>query len=102
MSLTRYEHETVINMNDQDDFAIIVTYQRPLILKLRRNPAAELLEYWETDGSPGARFRVPAKLVRIGNPRQPVSEETRAKLAENVARARSVMQQPLVTRMDPI
>lgn len=102
MSLTAYERETVINLNDLDDFAIVVTYQRTMITKLRRNEAAELLEYWETDGSPGARFRIPANLVSIRNPRQPVSEETRVKLAANVARARSVMQQPLVTRMDPI
>lgn len=85
MSLTAYERETVININDQDEFAIVVTYQRTMITKLRRNPAAELIEQFDHNGSPGARFKIPAKLVSIRNP---LSEETRAKLAGNAARAR--------------
>lgn len=87
MSLAAYERETVINMNDQDEFAVIVTYQRTMITKLRRNPAAELVEVFDHNGSPGARFKISAKLVSIRQPRT-VSEELRTKLADNAARAR--------------
>lgn len=88
MPLTAYERETVIDFNDQDEFAYVTTYQRTMLTKLRRNPAAELIETFETEGSPGARFKVPAKLVSIRNPRN-ITEETRAKLVDNAARARA-------------
>jgi hypothetical protein len=111
MSLTAYERETVILMSDGDDTALITTWQKPLITKLRRNPAAEIVEIQHDSGSTGVTFRLPAKLISVRNPRQ-LNEETREKLAENARKAReavreavtedhqSVMQQPLVTRME--
>ena len=69
MSLTAAERETSIVMDDAGDFAIVTTWQRPMITKLNRNAGAEKLEDLKCDGSKGAIFRVPAKLVSIRNPR---------------------------------
>ena len=86
MALTPYERETIIGMNDEDDFAIVTTYQRPVITKLKKNPSAELV--WELAGA--AQFKIPAKCIsfRQVTTRQ-MSEATRAKLSANVAKARA-------------
>jgi len=49
MSLTRPERETIITVNDEDGSAEIYTAQRPWITKLRKNPAATLIEYGDEE-----------------------------------------------------
>jgi hypothetical protein len=74
MSLSAPERETIITLNDEDDTAEIWTAQRPWITKLKKNPAATLLEEGKHDGSAWARFEVPRELIgvrskrRIGRP----------------------------------
>jgi hypothetical protein len=63
LSLTAAERETVINLNDEDATASIWTAQRPVITKLKKNPAATLLEEGKHDGSVWATFELPAGLV---------------------------------------
>ena len=84
MNLTKYERETVVNMNDEDDFAIVTTNQRRVITQLRNNPAAEERDSPYAGGY--AQFTIPARLVRFGKPRK-LSDETRAKLADNARKA---------------
>lgn len=87
LTLTPYERETVVNMNDEDDFAIISTYQRPLITRLRKNPAAEETTSPAMARYGGASFTLPARLVTIRSPRV-LSERQRTALAANAAKAR--------------
>lgn len=64
-SLTPPERETVIVINDADDFAEISTHQRTWVTKLRKNPAAEEIKDLSHGSTTGARFRIPAKLVSV-------------------------------------
>jgi hypothetical protein len=64
-NLTAPERETVILMNDEDEFAEITTHQRAILTKLRKNPAAEEIEDVSFGSSPGATFRIPANLISI-------------------------------------
>jgi hypothetical protein len=80
MSLTAPERETVLTMNDEDDHAEIWTAQRPIITKLKKNAAAELLEEGKFEGSAWARFRLPAYLVsfRSSKVKRELTDEQRA------------------------
>lgn len=83
--LTAEERETVINMDDSSDYALITTYQRTLVTKLRKNPSAEVV--WH-NGLGGWQFKVPAKLVNIRMPRVQ-TEESKARVAAKMAKARA-------------
>ena len=63
MTLTADERETVINLNDAEAVAYIYTAQRPVITKLKKNPAATLIEEGTHEGSVSARFELPAALL---------------------------------------
>jgi hypothetical protein len=86
MALTRDERETIVNMNDGEDTAYIYTAQRRIITRLRKNPAATLVEEGVHDGSPWARFTMPARLIsfRAG---VRLTEEQRQARAANLRRA---------------
>jgi hypothetical protein len=90
-SLSAAERETVITMNDEDDTADIWTAQRPIITKLKKNPAAILIEEGKHGSTVWARFTLPANLIsfrstkRVG--RTP-SEEERAEFAARMKAAR--------------
>jgi hypothetical protein len=65
MSLSAPERETIITLNDEDGFADVWTAQRPWITKLKKNPAATLVEEGKHDGSLWARFHVAKGLVGV-------------------------------------
>jgi hypothetical protein len=91
-SLTPPERETVILINDADDFAEISTHQRTWVTKLRKNPAAEELEDLSYGSTTGARFRLPAKLVSVRTKERAVralSEEEKAQRAERLNATRA-------------
>jgi hypothetical protein len=69
VSLTAAERETIITMNDEDDWAEIWTAQRRIITKLKKNVAARLIAEGKHDGSPWAQFRLPAELVSFRSKR---------------------------------
>ena len=89
MSLTPYERETVVGMNDEDDFAIVTTYQLTVITKLRKNTAAEEITTLHQAAQGGAMFKLPAKCIsfRQVTTRQ-MSDATKTKLVANAAKAR--------------
>lgn len=69
-SLTPPERETVIVFSDEGDVATVTTHQRPILTKLRNNPAAvevEDLRYGATDG---ARFEIPKALISFRSKRR--------------------------------
>jgi hypothetical protein len=84
MSLTAVERETVITMNDEEDTADIWTAQRPVITKLKKNPAAILIEEGKHDGSVWARFTLPAGLIsfRTTRVKRELSDEQRTALRD--------------------
>ncbi len=63
MTLTADEREIVINLNDAEAVAYIYTAQCPVITKLKKNPAATLIEEGTHDGSVSAHFELPAALL---------------------------------------
>lgn len=76
-SLTAPERETVVLMDDETDTALITTWQRKTITKLKRNPVAELVWEQSLGSSVGAQFTMPAALIsfrskqRKGRPGNP-------------------------------
>ena len=90
MSLTATERETIVTLNDEDETAHVYTAQRSWITKLKRNPAATLLEEGTHDGSAWARFELPKGLVSFRSTRvkRELTEEQREELRERMAKAR--------------
>lgn len=90
MSLNAHERETVIVFNDAEEMAEITTHQRPIITKLRKNPAARELEDLTFERTAGARFELPKELVsfRSVRRRQELTEEQRK---ERAARLRAAV-----------
>jgi hypothetical protein len=90
VSLTAPERETIVTLNDEDKTAHVYTAQRPVITKLKRNPAATLLEEGTHDGSAWARFELPKGLIsfRSTTVRRELTEEQREELRERMAKAR--------------
>lgn len=91
-SLTAPERETVILLNDEDDFAEITTHQRKWLTKLRKNPAAEEIEDLRHGSTTGARFRIPAKLVSVRTKQRAgrsLSAEEKAQRATTLQAARA-------------
>lgn len=88
MALTAPERETIINMDDESEHAVIWTAQRRVITQLRKNPAFELTAEGEHDGSPWASFRIRAEDLRISAKakRRPLTDAQREAAA---ARLRS-------------
>ena len=80
MSLTAAERETIITLNDEDETAEVWTAQRPWITKLKKNPAATLLEEGKHDGSIWARFEVPKELISVRSKRRTGRPEDAAHL----------------------
>jgi hypothetical protein len=79
-----------VTLNDEDETAHVYTAQRSWITKLKRNPAATLLEEGTHDGSAWARFELPKGLVSFRSTRvkRELTEEQREELRERMAKAR--------------
>jgi hypothetical protein len=91
MSLTAPERETIITLNDEDDYAEVYTAQRPWITKLRKNPSAELVDEGTFEGSAYATFRVPKSLLTIRSKtvKRELTDEQRQELQEWARHMRS-------------
>lgn len=63
MGLSKSERETTIVFSDSTEVAEVYTAQRPMITKLKRNPAATLIEEGRSGTSPWARFEINASLI---------------------------------------
>jgi hypothetical protein len=84
MSLTAPERETVITTSDADDHIRIWTAQRPMITKLKANPAATLIDEGFHGRSAWAEFHVPAGLLTIRSGKRKMSEAQREAAAERM------------------
>jgi hypothetical protein len=92
-SLTPPERETVILLNDEDDLARISSWQRKVITKLEKNPAATKIEDWRMGTSVGAVFELPASMLSFRSVKRqgrPASEATMAALAKARERRQNV------------
>lgn len=94
MSLSAAERETIVTWNDEDAVAHIYSSQRPVITRLRKNPAAMLLREGKHDGSAWAEFEVPVELVRLPATKVPsrrkLTEKEREAATDRLAEARKV------------
>lgn len=70
VGFTAYERETIVNMNDEDGLALIWTAQRRLITRLKKNPAARLLEDGTYGRTAWARFEIPKEFVSFRSARR--------------------------------
>jgi len=61
--LSAYERETIITLNDAEDVARVWTAQRPVITKLKKNPAATLIQEGSHGRSAWASFQIPSSMV---------------------------------------
>lgn len=93
VSLTAPERETIITMNDEDEVAHIYTAQRPVITKLRKNPAAKLLSEGKSGSSVYAEFEIDAGLISIRSKRVKLdlSPEEREVRAQRLRAARNTV-----------
>jgi len=91
MSLTAPERETVITLSDAEYVAHVYTAQRPLITKLKKNPAATLIEEGTFEGSAYARFELPSGLIsfRSGRSKRELSDEQRTEIGKRLQLARA-------------
>jgi len=91
MSLTAPERETIISFSDDSQTAFVYSAQRHVITRLRKNPAAKLIEEGNFDGSLWARFELPAKLITFRAEVRLTAEQRQAK----ADRARAMRQNQL-------
>jgi hypothetical protein len=91
MSLSASERETVVNLNDAESVAYVYTAQRKIITKLKKNPAATLIEEGVHDGSVWARFEIPANLISFRSTRvkRDLTPEQREAQAERMKAVRA-------------
>lgn len=91
MSLTAPERETVVTMSDEDGVACVYTAQRRILTKLKKNPAATLIEEGVFEGSAWGRFEIPAGLISFRSTRvkREMTPEQKAAAGERLKAARS-------------
>jgi hypothetical protein len=77
VSLTAPERETVITTSDADDHIRIWTAQRPMITKLKANPAATLVDEGWYGTSAWAEFHVPAGLLTVRSGKRKMTDAQR-------------------------
>ena len=78
---TRLEQETIINYNQEEDYASCYTFDRALIRKLDNLCQKSSTIVVKREGEGWKEYTFPKKWVKVHFPRQ-VSEETKLKLAE--------------------
>jgi UDP-N-acetylglucosamine pyrophosphorylase len=83
-SLTAIERETVITMNDAEDYMEIRTEQRPMINALKKNPAATLVDEGKFGLTLWAAFQIPKGLLTIRKGKKIASAKTKKALAAGV------------------
>jgi hypothetical protein len=88
--LTAPERETVVNLNDAEGVCYVYSSQRPIINRLRKHPAARLVEEGVFGSSVWARFELPAEFVTFRLPRakRELTEEQRDAFRDRMARSR--------------
>lgn len=80
MGLSKYETETTITMNDEDDHAVVWTCQRRIMTLMKKRGIKP-----EVKDKYGARYHVPKRWIKINPPRK-VSEKQRETSRKNIAK----------------
>ena len=80
-NFTAAERETIIRWDDEADMVSIWSAQRPVITKLRRNPAFTEVKSGSHGSSPWAEFTIPVDRFTFGAKRV-LSEETKATMRD--------------------
>ena len=80
MKLTKYEQETIINYNQEEDMAQIYTCDKNLIRKIDEHIEKNHINYCIRRDEESATYSLPKKFVKVAFSRQ-LSEEQRKKLA---------------------
>lgn len=81
-SLTAEERETVILLNDADNFAIVTTHQKPRVTQLEkmcRNGNAEKIEDLTWGNQTGGSYKVPVNMITLRNPAPKTSRRSRTR-----------------------
>lgn len=87
--LTSYEKETVINYNQEEKTALVYTYDKPLIRKLRKLVGERDDIIMQRGDDNFATFVVPKKWIKVSPPKNMnLSDEQRAAVAERMRNAR--------------
>lgn len=84
--LSKYEQETIINFNREDDKASIFTYDRAWQRQLERKLGAKPIM---DNGMGGKEYLVDKGRVRMPQPKRRYSEESKKKLVERLNRSSS-------------
>jgi hypothetical protein len=100
VSLTAPERETVIVMTDADELAIVYTTQRSVITRLKKNPAAGLLEEGRFERSPWAEFELPKRFVSFRSKRRVLSDEERQRRGAALRAVRRAAAEPDLVESD--
>lgn len=90
MNLTRYERETYITFNEEDELAVLTTRSKSVMTKLdklcERFPETYKCSYRHKDQ---AEYTFHKRFVRYGTPREPMSDERREQAAQRLASGRA-------------
>ena len=96
-SLTEYERETIVSMNDEDNKWWIYTSQQPMIRRLLKNPLFELVDkqfnknYYCHPSPIAIEGYLPKKAITIRTKRKAkrqLTAEQRAEIGERLKRGR--------------
>jgi hypothetical protein len=88
-SLSDDEKETIILWSYASDTATVDTHDRALITKLKRNPAAVLIEEGVHGSSPWAKFELSKGLIGFRNGKRKLSPEQKAALGAQLRAGRA-------------
>jgi hypothetical protein len=88
MTLSASERETVIVFNDADDSALVTTAQRPVITKLKKNPAAVMVEEGRVGRSRWATFEIPKSFISFRSKQRRFSAQENGRRAAHLATVR--------------
>ncbi len=86
--LSKYEQETIINFNREEDKAYIFTYEKAWQRQLERRLGAKPIM---DNGMGGKEYLVDKERVRMPQPKRRYSNEVRKKKVEQLNKARSVV-----------
>lgn len=87
--LSKYERETIINYNYEDEHASVYTYDRALQNKLNKLLGANEEIKLARQGDDWCEYYVPKNWIKVSPPRQVnYTDEQKAAMAERLAAAR--------------
>ena len=90
MNLSNYEKETEILYNQEENTALVATWHKALINKLRKIAAEREDITCKRDEGEYAEFIVPKTWIKISPPpKRNLTDEQRAAMAERLAAARN-------------